>query len=91
MSSIATERIVVQVTPKQKQHLIEQAKISGLNVSEFIRRAAERFRNAPEDQELEELLIQAERAAKESMALIDETLAFVAASEKRLKKLERAR
>jgi uncharacterized protein (DUF1778 family) len=87
----ATQRIVVQVTPEQKRQLAQQAESSGLNVSEFVRRAAERFRNAPEDQELEALLQQAERAAKESIALIDETLAFVAASEKRLKKLDRAR
>ena len=87
----ATERIVVQVTPAEKRSIVKSAEKSGLNLSEFMRRAAKGFRNAPGDKELEGLLERAEDAAKESISLIDDALAFVAASEKRIAELEAER
>ena len=84
----AIERIVIQVTPAEKESIVKRAEKARLNISEFMRRAAKSFRNGPEDQQLSALLARAEKAARESIAMMDETLAFVAASDKRIAKLE---
>lgn len=84
----AIERIVIQVTPAEKQSIVKRAEKARLNISEFMRRAAKSFHNIPEDQQLSSLLDRAEKAAKESIAMIDDTLTFVAASDRRIAKLE---
>jgi len=84
----ATERIVVQVTPQQKAHIAGTAKQLGLNMSDFMRRAAENFRGAPEDRDLEALLRQVELSTQQANAAIDHALASVAVSEQRLAALE---
>lgn len=87
--AISTDRIVIQVTPEQKRHFTRRAKASGLNISEFMRRAAEGFRDdSPKDEELEELLARVDTAGKESIAIIDDTLEFIAASNKRITRIE---
>lgn len=87
----ATERIVVQVTPQQKRSFARQAKSVGLNISEFMRRAAQNFRDAPEDAELAALLAKADQAAKESIVMIDDAIAFIEASNKRIARLGRVK
>lgn len=84
----ATERIVVQVTPQQKADIAGTAKRLGLNVSDFMRRAAENFRPAPEDRDLEALLRQVEISTQQANQAIDHALANVAQSEQRLAALE---
>jgi len=83
----ATERIVVQVTPQQKANIAGTAKQLGLNISDFMRQAAESFRGA-EDRDLEALLRQVEISTQQANAAIDHALASVAASEQRLAVLE---
>ena len=70
----ATERIVVQVTPQQKANIAGTAKRLGLNVSDFMRRAAENFRAAPEDRDLEALLRQVEMSTQQANQAIDHAL-----------------
>ena len=84
----ATERIVVQVTPQQKANISGTAKQLGLNVSDFMRRAAESFRITPEDHDLEALLRQVEMSTQQANQAIDHALASVAESEQRLAVLE---
>lgn len=84
----ATERIVVQVTPQQKANIAGTAKRLGLNVSDFMRRAAENFRAAPEDRDLEALLRQVGMSTQQANQAIDHALASVAESEQRLAVLE---
>ena len=84
----ATERIVVQVTPQQKANIAGTAKRLGLNVSDFMRRAAENFRAAPEDLDLEALLRQVEMSTQQANQAIDHALASIAESEQRLAVLE---
>ena len=67
----ATERIVVQVTPQQKANIAGTAKQLGLNISDFMRRAAENFRAAPEDRDLEALLRQVEMSTQQANQAID--------------------
>lgn len=84
----ATERIVVQVTPQQKANIADTAKQLGLNISDFMRRAAEAFHGAPENRELEALLRQVEMSTQQANEAIDNALASIAVSEQRLAVLE---
>ena len=59
---------------------------AGLNVSEFVRRAATGV--ADDDDELLGLLDRTERAAKEGIALIDDAVDFVKASNVRIARME---
>jgi Ribbon-helix-helix protein, copG family len=82
----ASERLVVQLTAKEKREIRRRAREAGLNVSEFVRRAATGV--ADMDDELLGLLDRAERAAKEGIALIDDALDFVKASNVRIARME---
>lgn len=84
----ATQRIVVQVTPQQKENISGTAKQLGLNVSDFMRRAAENFHATPEDRDLEALLRQVEMSTQQANQAIDHALASVAESEQRLVAME---
>jgi hypothetical protein len=89
--STASERIPVLVTKSQKQQLTAKAKAAGLSTGEFLRRAGESY-SASEDQDLlESLLDQVVKITANSERAIDDSLAFVAASEQRLAKLETSR
>ena len=82
----ASERLVVQLTAKEKREIRRRARDAGLNVSEFVRRAATGA--ADMDAELLGLLDRAERAAKEGIAMIDDALTFVKASNVRIARME---
>ncbi|CAL1241582.1 plasmid mobilization protein [Candidatus Methylocalor cossyra] len=84
----ATKRIVVQVTPQQKATIVGAARELGLNISDFMRRAAENFRGETEDRDLEALLRQVEESTQRANAALDHALASVASSEQRLAELE---
>jgi hypothetical protein len=55
------------------------------------RRAIHHGTHCPAPEELEELLNRAEHAAKESISMLDDALAFMAASEERIAQLEAKR
>ena len=86
----ASERIPVLVTKAQKQRLTARAKAAGLSTGEFLRRAGEGYSPAEEDALLEGLLVQVAKTTKQAEKAIDASLAFIAASERRLAKLEAA-
>ena len=86
----ASERIPVLVTKAQKQRLTARAKAAGLSTGEFLRRAGEDYSPAEEDALLEGLLVQVAKTTKQAEKAIDAALAFIAASERRLTKLETA-
>ena len=85
--STATERIPVLVTKAQKQHLTARAKAAGLSTGEFLRRAGESYSPAEDEDLLEGLLTQVQKATKKTVNAIDDALAYVAASEERLARL----
>lgn len=87
----ATERIVVQVTRQQKANITDAARQLGLNISDFMRRAAENFRGAPEDSDLEALLRQVEISTQQANTALDHVLASLAESDRRLASLETAK
>ncbi len=83
----ATERIPVLVTKAQKQRLTARAKAAGLSTGEFLRRAGEGYSPSEDEALLEGLLNQVAKTTKQAEKAIDDALAYVAASEKRLAKL----
>jgi hypothetical protein len=88
MSSAAVERIVVQATSNEKKAISAKAKKLGLPVSELMRRGAASYNSATEDEELGVLADAAKEAANRASDSIDEVLAFVEASNKRIAAME---
>jgi hypothetical protein len=88
MAGAAVERIVVQATPQQKKAISAKAKKLGLPVSELMRRGATAYRSAESDEELGVVADAAKAAAKRASGAIDDMLAFVEASNKRIDAME---
>lgn len=84
----AVERIVVQATPQEKKMIMLKAKKLGLPVAELMRRGATAYESAEADEELGILADKAKAAADRASGSIDEVLAFVEASNKRIAELE---
>lgn len=84
----AIERIVVQATPQEKRAIAAKAKRLGLPLSELMRRGAAAYESARTDEELGALADAAKAAAERAGAAIDDALAFIADSEKRIAALE---
>ena len=90
MTAFAIERIVVQTTPKDKQAIAEKAKNLDMPVSELMRRGAFAYAADESDQEIGALADAAKVAADRAGSAIDDALAFIAASNKRIAKMELA-
>lgn len=88
MTSLATERIVVQATREEKKAITAKAKKLGLPVSELMRRGATAYQPDESDADLGVMADTALAAANRASAAIDDVLAFVAASEKRIAAME---
>ena len=84
----AIERIVVQATPQEKKAITAKAKRLGMPISELMRRGASAYQTTQSDEELGVLADAAKAAAERVSASIDETLAFVEASNKRIAAME---
>lgn len=87
--AVASERLVVQLTAKDKREVRRRARALGISVSEYVRNATT---GAPgkEDAELEELLERTKIAARETMAMIDDAVDYVNASNARIAAMEAA-
>jgi len=88
MSTAAIERIVVQATPTEKKAISAKAKKLGLPVSELMRRGAASYNSEKEDEEMGVLADAAMAAANRASDSIDEVMAFVEASNKRIEAME---
>jgi hypothetical protein len=86
----AIERIVVQATPQEKEMIMLKAKKLGLPVAELMRRGATAYESTAADEELGILADKAKAAADRASESIDEVLAFVEASNKRIAAMEAA-
>ncbi len=84
----STKRIVVQVTPRQKQEIVLIAKRMGLNISELMRQAARKFQSVSEQKGIESLLNQVHLSTIEAKQALDETLAFVNDSNQRMEAMK---
>ncbi|SFW21879.1 hypothetical protein [Nitrosovibrio sp. Nv17] len=86
----AVERIVVQATASEKRRITLKARKLGLPVAELMRRGATAYEPAQVDEELAILADRAKAAADRASASIDEMLAFVEASNRRIAAMEAA-
>jgi hypothetical protein len=86
--SAATQRIPVLVTPEEKEQISNLAKDAGLSMGEYFRRAVTAFRPSEDEALLEGMIEQMKKTAALAEAAIDETLAFVAASNERIAQME---
>ncbi len=88
MAAAAIERIVVQATPQEKKAISAKAKKLGLPVSELMRRGATAYNSAESDEELGIVADAAMAAANRASGAIDDMLAFVEASNRRIDAME---
>ena len=84
----AIERIVVQATPQEKRAIAAKARKLGLPISELMRRGAAAYQSAEVDVELGALADSAKAAADRAGAAIEDALAFIEASNRRIAALE---
>ncbi len=85
----ATERIPVLVTPTEKGRIAKMAKDAGLSMGELLRRAVSTYQSSEEDALLEGMITQMKKTCAQANAAIDEALAFVETSNKRIAAMER--
>jgi hypothetical protein len=88
-AATATARIVVQATPSEKRAIASKAKTLGIPVGELMRRGASAYSPESAQEELAVLADAARAAADRSCAAIDDSLAFIAASNARIARMER--
>lgn len=86
--SSADQRIVVQATPQDKKAIAAKAKRLGIPVSELMRRGAFAYQSGDADEELGALADAAKVAADRAGAAIDDALAFIEASDRRIAAME---
>ncbi|MDR2155610.1 MAG: hypothetical protein LBE78_11415 [Burkholderiaceae bacterium] len=86
----ATQRIVVQVTARQKSGIVQTARRLGLNVSELMRQAAQSFTPPGDEEEILALLERANASTKEADAALDDALSFIARSNARIAAMTRS-
>lgn len=85
-----TARIPVLVSEDEKARIAEAAAAAGLSVGEFLRRAAAAYEpDADDDRALLAMIAQMEAATARAERAIDDTLAFVEASNERIARMER--
>lgn len=85
----ASERIPVLVSTAEKARIARMAKSAGLSMGEFLRRAAAAFRPSDDDKILEGMIDQMNKTTAQANAAIDQALAEVEASNKRIAVMER--
>jgi hypothetical protein len=86
--SAAVQRIVVQATTQDKKAITAKAKKLDMPVSELMRRGAFAYESDQSDEELGALADAAKVAADRSCAAIDDAMAFINASNKRIAAME---
>lgn len=86
----ATERIPVLLTREQKARLARRAKALNLTMGEYVRRAAEAYDPEADTKALDSLIQRVRESAKQAERAIDEALASVSKSRKRIADMEAA-
>lgn len=84
----ANQRIPVLVTAGEKARIAAMAKSAGISMGEFLRRAAGAYRPPEDDAVLEGMIAQMLKTTQQAEQAIDETLAYVEASNQRIAALE---
>jgi hypothetical protein len=83
------ERMVVLVTPEQKAAITSRAKAEKLTMGELVRRSVERYTPSEDEGLLEKLIDQVNESTRRAEAALDDALARIEASMKRIDRLEK--
>jgi hypothetical protein len=83
-----TKTIVVRATPEEKSAIAAKAKKLGIPVSELMRRGARAYDPSEADEDLSSLADAVKLAADCASESIDDSLAFIEASNKRIAEME---
>lgn len=86
----AVERIVVQTTPQDKKAIADKARRLDIPIAELMRRGAFAYDAEQADAELASLAEAAQAAAERAAAAIDDALAYIEASNRRIAEMEAA-
>lgn len=84
----ATQRIPVLVTTAEKSQIAKMAKSTGLSMGEFMRRAAASFSPPQDDAAIEGMIGQMLKTTKAANHALDDALAYVEQSNKRIAAME---
>lgn len=84
----ATQRIPVLVTTAEKSRIAKMAKGTGLSMGEFLRRAAASFSPSQDDAAIEGMIGQMLKTTKAANRALDDALAYVEQSNKRIAAME---
>ena len=84
----AIQRIVVQATTQDKKAIVAKAKKLDIPISELMRRGAFAYDAGNSDAQLGALADAAKGAAERACTAIDDALAFIEASNKRIAAME---
>jgi hypothetical protein len=90
ISACQTELSHHSISEQQKSVLLDMAKAAGLKIEDFLWCAAQAFQSKDEREAMAELMLQLERTAERTSSAVDETVAFVEASDKRMAELEKS-
>ena len=85
----ANQRIPVLVTEKEKAKIARAAEKAGLSMGEYLRRAAASYDATKDETTLEAMIEQMLIATASAEAAIEEAIAFVETSNKRIDEMER--
>lgn len=84
-------RIVVHTNENQKSIITHKAKSLGISVSELLKRGAEDYESLPDVKDLLKMLDAVEESINRTCNLLDDSINFVEASNKRIAQLEKDR
>ena len=84
----ATERVPVLMSPEEKKRVVARARKAGLTTAEYMRRAAASYAPDADEEALEVMIGEMNKATARAEKAIDEALAFVAASNRRIARME---
>ncbi len=87
----ATARVPVLMTQAEKERIVKKAMEAGLSTGEYMRRAADSFHPGEQDELLEGLIDQMVRATDRAEQALDDAIAFVEASNRRIRAMETGR
>ena len=87
--TLAIKRIVVQTTAEDKESIVTKARMLSIPVSELMRRGAFAYGASGSDGDLEALADAARLSVERAGTAIDDAMAFIDASNRRIDLLDR--
>lgn len=84
----ATARVPVLMSPMEKNLFAEKAQQAGISLGELFRRGAASYQTRENDTLLEGMIIQMQKSTAQAENAIDDALAFVEKSNRRIAQME---